>query len=368
MRYLREDVDRHGNVRVYLRQPGHKMVRMRSLPGTAAFLAEYEAAVGGADATPAAPMLGRGSFGYVANRYMASDSFAALEKSTQNWRRNELTAVINQHGDKPLKALRPIDIRALRDQKPTANGKNNRLAALRALFVWAVEHADANGAPYAESNPCIEVKRAKVRIVGGQRGHHSWTFDEIAQFEARHPVGSKPRLAMALMLYTACRREDAVRLGPQHIKKTAKGLRLVYTQAKNEHRKPVQVSIPLHPELKAIIDATPSGHLTFLITDRSLNCGRAGGGHPYTVESFGGWFHDRCAEAGLRRCTPHGLRKACAAWLASKGASPHMIAAITGHVTLQEVTRYTEAANREKLADAAMELLSARGDDVEEVG
>ena len=70
----------------------------------------------------------------------------------------------------------------------------------------------------------------------------------------------------------------------------------------------------------------------------------------------------------MRRCTPHGLRKACAAWLASKGASPHMIAAITGHVTLQEVTRYTEAANREKLADAAMELLSARGDDVEEVG
>jgi hypothetical protein len=37
-------------------------------------------------------------------------------------------------------------------------------------------------------------------------GHHTWAEEEIAQFEACHPVGSKARLALALGLYTAQRR------------------------------------------------------------------------------------------------------------------------------------------------------------------
>lgn len=52
------------------------------------------------------------------------------------------------------------------------------------------------------------------------------------------------------MLYTACRREDAVRLGPQHVRNG----RFQYTQAKNEHRKPVEMDIPVHPELQANIE------------------------------------------------------------------------------------------------------------------
>ena len=39
-------------------------------------------------------------------------------------------------------------------------------------------------------------------------GKHTWTEDEIARFEARWPVGSKPRLAVALLLYTAQRRSE----------------------------------------------------------------------------------------------------------------------------------------------------------------
>ena len=34
--------------------------------------------------------------------------------------------------------------------------------------------------------------------------HDTWTSKEVAQFERHHPIGSKARLAMALMLYTAC--------------------------------------------------------------------------------------------------------------------------------------------------------------------
>lgn len=64
-------------------------------------------------------------------------------------------------------------------------------------------------------------------------------------------------------------------------------------------------------------------------------------------------------EAGLpKRCVTHGLRKAAARRLAEAGCTANEIAAITGHATLQEVSRYTKAAEQRKLAQAAMRRLS----------
>ena len=47
---------------------------------------------------------------------------------------------------------------------------------------------------------------------------YPWTEEDIAAFEARHPIGSKARLAFALALYTAQRRAEIVRLGWQHVR------------------------------------------------------------------------------------------------------------------------------------------------------
>ena len=64
-------------------------------------------------------------------------------------------------------------------------------------------------------------------------------------------------------------------------------------------------------------------------------------------------------KAGLpTRCVTHGLRKAAARRLAEAGCTANEIAAITGHATLQEVSRYTKAAEQKKLAQAAMRRLS----------
>jgi hypothetical protein len=41
---------------------------------------------------------------------------------------------------------------------------------------------------------------------------HAWTPDELKQFEAHHKVGTKARLALALMLYLGVRRGDVVTL------------------------------------------------------------------------------------------------------------------------------------------------------------
>jgi integrase/recombinase XerD len=178
--------------------------------------------------------------------------------------------------------------------------------------------------------------------------------EEVAQFEERHPIGTKARLALAIILYTAGRREDAVRLGPQHVcevtatEKRPAHKRLRFRQGKNEDRAPVDIDIPLHPTLARIIDATPSGHLTFLVTEH---------GKPFTANGFGNKFKDWCREANLPHCSAHGVRKATSARLAEEGASPHEIMAITGHQTLDEVVRYTATRNVPGMADKAMARL-----------
>ncbi|MFG1455842.1 tyrosine-type recombinase/integrase [Xanthobacter sp. VTT E-85237] len=148
---------------------------------------------------------------------------------------------------------------------------------------------------------------------------------------------------MALLLYTACRREDAVRLGPAHIQDG----RVRFTQAKNEDRSPVEIDIPLHPELAAAITAAPTGDRTFLITEF---------GKPFTPNGFGNWFADRCAEAGVPG-RAHGLRKAMAVRLAESEATPHEVMSFTGHRTLGEVERYTKGVRQAHLADSAMSKL-----------
>jgi integrase len=76
---------------------------------------------------------------------------------------------------------------------------------------------------------------------------------------------------------------------------------------------------------------------------------------PFSPAGFGNYFRDRCNEAGLPRCSAHGLRKAAARRLAEAGCTMHEIAAITGHASLSEVQRYTKAADQKRLALSAME-------------
>ena len=330
------DTDRHGNVRYYFRRRPEKKVRLRGKPGTAEFQRAYEAArdrapeVGSATGKRQA----KGSFIDVSQRYFASPSFKRLDASTRSWQTRALTAIAeSDKGAAPLALMQPRHVRHLRDTKAeTPAAANTLLKALRALFQWAIEE------DIVDADPTRDVKRLQYVT----KGHHTWTLDEVAQFERRRPVGTKPRLAFALLLYTACRREDAPRLGPQHIR----GGRLRYTQAKNEHRAPIAIDVPVFPDLAEAIAALPASHLTFLVTEY---------GKPFSTAGFGNRFREWCDQAGLPHCSAHGLRKATAARLAERGCTPHEIMAVTGHQTLEEVERYTREAQRAGLADRAWE-------------
>src|SRR5262249_14686445 len=124
-----------------------------------------------------------------------------------------------------------------------------------------------------------------------------------------------------------------------------------WVRMKTETSTGVEVYIEVTPELRQIIDATPSGHLTFLVTDA---------GASFTADGFGKWFRKHCNAAGLPHCSFHGLRKACARRMAESECTPHEIAAVTGHSSLKEVERYTRAANRKRLAQSAMAKVRKR--------
>jgi integrase len=59
-------------------------------------------------------------------------------------------------------------------------------------------------------------------------------------------------------------------------------------------------------------------------------------------------------------CVPHGLRKALLRRLAEDGATSKQIAAISGHRSLKEIERYTDAADQKTLAQSAMNKLRDR--------
>lgn len=144
------------------------------------------------------------------------------------------------------------------------------------------------------------------------------------------------RLALDLLLYTGQRKSDIVLFGSKHVKDGW----LRFTQQKNRNSKPVTLEIPILPQLAATIAATPSGHLTFLVSKL---------GKPFSVAGFGMRFRDWCDAAGLPECTAHGLRKIAAVRTAQNGATPAQLMAIFGWRDIKQAELYTRAADQNGL-------------------
>jgi integrase len=321
-------IDRHGKPRWYFRRAGFKQVRLPGLPWSPQFMEAYESALAGQPAPVGAGRTIPGTLRALAVSYFASPAFRMTRPSTQYTYRNVIDRLCAEHGDKRVALLQRDHVVKLLAARANTPGTANALRrSLRALMQHAVE------IKMRADDPTRDVR--KIPTAKGD-GYHSWTEGEIEQFERHHPVGSRARLAFALLLYTGQRRSDVVRMGRQHLGDNAICVRQVKTGR--------EVWVPVHEALAPIIAET-STNLTFLLTDQ---------GKPYTAAGFGNWFRDQCRVAGLSGCSAHGLRKAAARRLAEAGCSTHEIAAITGHASLKEVARYTEAADRKRLAKSAM--------------
>jgi integrase len=305
-------------------------VRLPGLPGSSEFMAAYQAALdSGPSQIGASKRSKAGSVSAAIASYYASPAFAKhLAPASQVVRRAVLEAFRRDHGDKQVAAMHRRHIEAILDPMSPSTARN-WFKAIRAL----VEHCANIG--MLREDPTLGLKPRPIKSAG----IHTWTEEEIAQFESHHPIGSRERLALALGLHTGQRRGDVIRMGKQHVRD---GIVHV-TQQKTG----VPLRIPIHPELAAVLATVPSGNLTFITTLR---------GKPFAGKAFTQWFAVACKRAGLSPdCTFHGLRKAACRRLAEAGCTVHEIAAISGHASLKEVERYTKAADQARLARAAME-------------
>jgi integrase len=351
--HLVADTDRHGNVRYYVRKKSQPKVRIHSPRETLEFLEEYRRACAG-EIIPKLKLglAAGGSFRWLCEAYYRSTEYGELGTGTAHVRRLILegiclgkTAKGKQRGDLPFALMQERHIRDIRDEKSELpEAANSRLKALRQLFSWA------KIANHVVVNPATDVKRLR----SNSEGFHAWTDEEVERFEAHHTVGTKARLAFALLRYTGVRRSDVVKLGPGMVRN---GL-LQFTITKGAKRKgrpgepapgPKRLALPMLPELRAVIDATPSRHLTYLVTEH---------GKPFTAAGFGNRFREWCNEAGLRHCSAHGVRKFDATAAAENGATTHELMAMFGWDSVKQAELYTRSASQSKLAKSAMHLLS----------
>ena len=328
---------RNGKItpRYYFRRRGFPGAALPGLPWSQAFMAAYDAAMIGA---PAEVEIGAsrtkpGTVNAAIVSYYNSGAFQALASETRRSRRGILERFRAEHGDKRIALLQREHIdRMVAAKSTTPSAARNFLKVLKALMA----HCVANHV--RENDPTHGVKSAKIKT----EGYATWGEQHVAAFEARHPIGSRARLALALLLFTGQRRSDVVSLGRQHVRNGVISVRQQKTGA--------TLAIPVHPALQSALDATPSDHLTFLTTRD---------GSPFSPAGFGNLFREWCNEAGLPKgFSAHGLRKACCTRLAEAGCSERQIAAISGHASLSEVARYTRAADQARLARSAMETIT----------
>lgn len=352
LKYLVEDPDRHGNLRIYARRFRRK-IRLREKLGTEEFLQEYKDAVDKLSIAASAPVpalvvVKRNTLGWLAARYYDSDEFKNLDEQSQATRRGVIDSCLEEprRPDKPKALMRdcPLSILAskhikmLRDRKKGLPGAaNNRKKYLSSMFSWAIENDEG-----LASNPCRDVKPKKYV----KKGFHTWTIEEVGQYVKRHPIGTKACLTLGLLLFLGTRPSDMLKLGRQMVK----GNQIGFVPKKTDYLRDEMSYKPILPVLQKIIDASPCGDLTFLETEYGL---------PFSPKGFGGKMRDWCDQANLHHCTAHGLRKAGATIAADMGASVHTLMAMFDWTTTKQAEAYTRAADRKRLAKVGLPMIAA---------
>jgi integrase len=335
LRYVNEFIDRHGKVRFYFRRPGSRSVKLPGLPGSIQFMDAYQAAL----ATVAPPPLSskhviHGSLTEIASGYFRSAAFANLSETSQRLYRSALKPILEAHGHR---LVRELPKTAARNIVEAIGASHPGMANLtRAALSQVMAYAIATGV--RTDDPFAGLERYRLGT------HHTWTEAEIAQFERRWPLGTRERLAFALLLYTAQRGGDVVRMTRNDIVEGC----IRVSQDKARKGTTNELMIPIHSALERALKAGPVVGMQHIITDAR---GRA-------LRGLTALIATAAKRAGLPpHCVAHGLRKAALRRLAEHGAPTREIAAMSGHRSLKEIERYTERADQRHLARSAIAKL-----------
>jgi integrase len=328
--YIQAYRDRHGRLRHYFHRRGQRDIALPGTPGSGEFMAAYHAA-SDAPAKPKSPHA-VGTLAKLVEDYYQSIEFRNLKPSSQRLYRICLDPIARKDGHRLVRDMPRDKVRKIIEEiGATRPGLANlSLKVLRALLGYAV---DTN---WRGDNPALRIKPYKL----GTR--HTWTDAELAAFENRWPLGTRQRVAYALLLYTGQRVGDVVRMRLQDI--TDGRINIV------QQKTGTALSIPIHADLADALRAYPTRGMHLIGDQHGRAIARA------TLTAF---MTRAASAAGLpRNCLPHGLRKALMRRLAEHGASSKELAAVSGHKSLAEVERYTARADQQKLSTAAIAKLT----------
>lgn len=325
--------DKHGKRRYRLRKTiaGRKIDCYLPGPyGGADFRAAYEAALAGATPTTRSmPFANEGTMTWLCENYLKSSRYQQLAHSTKRTLRQELDWLMDQCGHLPYKSCEVIHVEQLMARKAGPAAANKVKKNMSMLFNFGIKKrlgVTFNPARYADKwkeNP---------------RGFHTWTDEEILQYQNFHKPNSKARLALELILWSGASRQDVVKMGWDNIQDG----RLEYCRGKTR----IPAFLPIHPDLARELAHIPKDQKWFIAYQNGDEIPQQ-----YTVESFGNWFKDQCRAAGLAHCSAHGLRKSLGTLMANKGFTPDQIRAVLAHKTNKEGAVYTKMADRKSLAE-----------------
>lgn len=356
LKYLTPVYKDNGKVYWYFRRRGMKKTAVEGIYGSEEFKANYHAVLDTSRTiqpvglTRSAPgTVSAVIAGLYPSIYFTEGKRGPREQITMDTDRNLLERFRVKAGERHIATLQEKHIGEYLSEIDGPAAKRNMLRVLRLLLDYAI------AMKLRRDNPARNIKLAKLTKT---KGFHSWTEDELRQYEAHHKIGTKARLAMAMLLYTCERRKDIVELGERNVRPPSTPgacSRFYYEASKNR----AVLDIPIAPPLARIIEKTPMvGLQTFLVTEY---------GNKFSFKGFGNKFKDWCRQANLPHCTAHGLRKCFLRRMAEAGCSEDFIASISGHTDMREIRVYVREARKARMADDAMAMTLAAFPEFEEL-
>ena len=185
-------------------------------------------------------------------RYLTSQqTFGRLASATRKIHRSHLRPFAAGHGTTPFAAIDVDTIEGYLDQQMSAHVSRAAHKVLRALFRFGTKKMR-----WRADDPTKQIDAPKVKAGAGRA---PWSDGELRAFEAAHPIGTKARLCFALALYTGQRRGDLRKI--RHGDFGDDG-----TLSVRQQKTGAELYLPVRPELRAIIDASPCGADFLLVT------------------------------------------------------------------------------------------------------
>ena len=216
-------------------------------------MAAYQAAMSGQ--MPARQSRnGPGTFGALVTDYYRSPEFANLKPNSQRVYRLVLGGLAEKHGHRFVHDLEPNKARLIVQAVGTTR------PGMANLTISVQAHGFAIKIGLRNDNPLVSINRYRLG------SHHTWTDQELAAYEARWPLGTRERLAFALLLYTGQRVGDIVKLKRSDI--IGGGIQLV------QQKTGTPLAIPIHPALERALRAGPAGPLPHRRQERSAHRSR----------------------------------------------------------------------------------------------